>query len=246
MIVGMVWAGFWQLSRLQERKARNAEVVARTDRPVADAGSLVEPGQFDSAKPLEFRRVSATGKYQADQEILVRSRSRDGAPGSWVLTPLELGAGRSVVVNRGWIPNPGSLHEVPRASRAPAGEVTVTGLVRLTETRGAFGPKDPTTGTLTDLARADVARLDQQVPEALMPFYVQLQTQVPAVDLAQDPSPVPAPTLDEGPHQSYAMQWFIFTIMTVAAYSFILRRRAREVALEEGIAALDDAVEVEA
>ena len=227
LVATMVVAGFWQLSRLQEKKDRNARVVARTAEPVAEASTLADPGEFDKAGALEFRRVSATGHYLVDQEVLVRSRSRDESPGSWVLTPLALGDGTAVVVNRGWIPNPGDIHSVPSWSKAPTGEVEVEGLVRETETRGRFGSTDPATGTLTDLARADVARLDQQVPERVLPFYLQLQTQDPAV-ARTDPKPVPTPELDEGPHFSYAVQWFIFTTIAVIGYPLILRRRARE------------------
>ena len=140
--------------------------------------------------------------------------------------------GLSVAVIRGWFPNPRLLDQVPDSYRAPDGPVTVTGLVRLTETRGSFGPKDPSAGTLTDLARADVARLDAQVPGDLLPFTVQLLEQDPAVTKA-DPVPVPAPALDEGPHFSYAVQWFIFTTIAIGGYPLILRSRAREIEREE-------------
>jgi surfeit locus 1 family protein len=240
MVVLFVIAGFWQLNRLQEKRDRNARVMARTAQPVTDAGDLAEPGDYAGAKDLEFRRASATGTYLADQEILVRSRSRDSAPGSWILTPLELADGTAVVVNRGWIPNGGEFESVPARYRAPAGEVSVTGLVRTTETRGRFGPKDPKQGTLKDLARADVARLDQQVDEDLQPFYLQLQEQDPAVGRG-DPQPVPAPELDEGPHLSYALQWFTFALMTLIIYPLILRRRAREIEREALEAELDRA-----
>jgi surfeit locus 1 family protein len=240
MVVLFVIAGFWQLSRLQEKRDRNARVTARTAQAVADAADLAAPGDYEGAKGLEFRRATATGTYRADQEVLVRGRSRDSAPGSWVLTPLELDDGTAVVVNRGWIPNGGEYEAVPKRFAAPDGEVTVEGLVRRTETKGRFGSTDPATGTLTDLARADVARLDQQVDEDVLPFYLQLQEQVPAVaDTA--PRPVPAPELDEGPHLSYALQWFTFALMTVIIYPLILRRRAREIEREALEAELDRA-----
>jgi surfeit locus 1 family protein len=240
MVVLFVIAGFWQLSRLQEKRDRNARVVARTEEPVADVADLADPGDYDRARALEFRQATATGTYRADQEVLVRSRSRDSAPGSWVLTPLQLDDGTAVVVNRGWIPNGGEYEAVPKRFAAPDGEVTVTGLVRRTETKGRFGSTDPATGTLTDLARADIARLDQQVDEDVLPFYLQLQEQVPEVaDTA--PRPVPAPELDEGPHLSYALQWFTFALMTLIIYPLILRRRAREIEREALEAELDRA-----
>lgn len=238
LVSSMVWAGFWQLRRLDEKQARNDRVRSRSEQPAVPVQSLADPGEFDSAPDLEFRQVIATGRYLVDQEVLVRSRSLDGAPGSWVVTPLEVSDGLSVAVIRGWIPNPRLLEEVPDTYRAPEGPVTVTGLVRLSETRGSFGAVDPTSGTLTDLARADVARLDVQVPGDLLPFSVQLLEQEPAVTTA-DPTPVPAPALDEGPHLSYAVQWFIFSTIGLIGYPLILRRRAREVEREEREASLD-------
>lgn len=231
LVAGMVTACFWQLDRLQEKKDRNERVAARSSEPVVAVGSLADAGDFDAAEPLEFRQVTASGTYLADQEVLVRSRSRDGAPGSWVLTPLDLGGGRAVTVNRGWISNSGQLESVPEQYRAPSGPIVVTGLVRQTETRGSFGPQDPARGTLDNLARADIARLDAQVPEALLPLYVQLTAQEPAVaDTA--PSPVPVPIPDEGPHLSYAMQWAIFSSIALIGYPLILRRRAGELERE--------------
>jgi cytochrome oxidase assembly protein ShyY1 len=232
LVTAMVSAGLWQLSRLQDKRDRNDRVAARTALPPVDVGGLADPGAYDRVGDLEFRRVTAAGRYLPDDEVLVRSRSREGAPGSWVLTPLLLADGTAVVVNRGWIPNPGELHAVPAASAAPIGPVEVAGLVRLTETRGRFGPQDPADGRLTDLARADVARLDQQVDADLLPFVVQLLEQTPWPDRSGQPEPVPAPALDEGPHLSYAVQWFIFTTVAVVGYPLILRRRARDLERE--------------
>lgn len=239
MVVTMIGLGFWQLDRLDQRKDRNAEVSARTAQPVVGVDDLgIQPGDYDGAADLEFRRAAATGTYRADEEVIVRSRSLNGAAGSWVLTPLETGDGTVVVVNRGWIPNSGELTAVPPDFAAPDGEVTVEGLVRETETRGSIGATDPDEGTLTDLARADVARLDQQIDGDALPFWLQLQAQDPALTAA-DPSPVPAPPLDEGPHLSYAVQWFTFSAMTVVVYALILRRRARELEREAKEAELD-------
>lgn len=234
LVVAMASAGFWQLDRLQEKKDRNARVEARTAEEVVAVETLTAPGAYDEADGLEFRRVTATGTYRADQEVLVRSRSRDGAPGSWVLTPLALADGTEVAVNRGWISNSGQLEAVPERYAAPGGEVTVTGLVRRTETRGSFGPTDPSEGTLRNLARADVERLDEQVPEDLLPVYVQLEEQDPAGARGARPTPVPIPALDEGPHLSYAVQWAIFTTVALVGYPLILRRRAREIARGDG------------
>ena len=232
LVAALASAGLWQLDRLDQKRERNDLIAARSELPTADVVGLAGPDAYDAVEALEYRIVEATGSYLVDEEVLVRSRSLNGAPGSWVLTPLLLSDGTAVVVNRGWIPNSGELHAVPEQSRAPAGTVRVEGLVRPTETRGRFGPQDPSEGRLTDLARADLARLDQQVDADLRPFYVQMTAQDPAPDLSRAPKPLDAPAMDEGPHFSYAVQWFIFTTVALVGYPLILRKKARETAGE--------------
>ena len=233
LVILMINLGFWQLRRLHEKRTHNKEVLARSAQPLVPVRTLAKAGDPQSVVgPDEYRRVSAIGRYAADEEVLVRSRSWDSAPGSWILTPLVLPDGSAVVVNRGWIPNGGVYSAVPKRYRAPEGVVRVTGLFRQTEKRGAFGPHDPPTGRLTNLARADVVRLGKQVPQHLVPGWIQLQTQRPS-EGSGAARPLPFPTLDEGPHLSYAFQWFFFTSVALVGYPLILRRRAREVAIEE-------------
>jgi cytochrome oxidase assembly protein ShyY1 len=76
------------------------------------------------------------------------------------------------------------------------------------------------------MARVDVARLQQQVPYALYPAYVQLTSSQPAQP-GPEPEVLPEPVLDEGPHLSYAVQWFIFSLIAIVGYPLILRRSAR-------------------
>jgi surfeit locus 1 family protein len=220
LVVVMVNLGFWQLRRLHSRKEFNATVRSAEAAPVVALDSL-------AVKAPDYRRVKVTGTYDIGREVLVRGRSFDEAPGAWVLTPLKLDDGHAVIVNRGWIPTEGVPDHVPKEVEPPRGTVTVTGLLMPTQTRGRFGPRDPTTGTLTDLARADIGRIQQQVPYDLYRDYVQVGDQSPKQP-GDFPRPLPAPELDEGPHLSYAIQWFIFSTIAVVGYPMILRRRARQ------------------
>ena len=40
--------------------------------------------------------------------------------------------------------------------------------------------------------------------------------------------PIPYPTLDDGPHLSYAIQWFAFTICVAVGWVLAIRKSARE------------------
>lgn len=225
-VVVFVNLGLWQVHRLQEKRDYNATVSSRQDQPSVPLGDLVAPGS--AVGEAEFRPVTVTGRYLTDDQVVVRYRTQNSAPGYWVLTPLLTADGSAVVVNRGWVPYDAGFEAGPVAQSTfapPAGEVTVTGMVRATQARES-GPVDPADGRLTNLARADIDRIARQVPYRLYPVRVDLRTQAPAQS-GQLPVPVPPPELDEGPHLNYAGQWFIFATLTIIVYPLFIRRAVR-------------------
>lgn len=197
-VVVTVALGLWQLRRLDERRDRNELVEARMAEPAAPVGDLVDPG--DDADPLRFRAVTATGTF-TDEAVSVRT-TLDGAAGGFLYQALDLVGGESVWVLRGFgaVDGEGVVVDAP----APAGEVTVDGIAV---------PVDR-------LPRTSRRQLD--VDGDRLPVVVQ------AADAAAPLAPVPTPDLDDGPHLSYAVQWFLFAGVTVAGYPFLLRRRLRE------------------
>lgn len=236
LIAVMITAGFWQLGRLHEKQDRNARIVARTAMPVEPVEAILS-GPNAKTAGIEFRPARATGVYENEQ-ILIRSRTSDGMPGSWVVAILRLKDGTALAVNRGFIHNSGALTAVPAQFAVPQGTVSVGGLLRDSQTRGRIGAKDPDSGHLKNMARLDVGRIAQQIKGPVLPMYLSLESQDPPV-AATDPVPLAREVLDEGPHFGYAVQWFIFTAVAVLGYPLILRRRAGEVEKEQRLAHLD-------
>lgn len=220
--------GFWQLDRLEVRRQRNADITARAEMPAAPVTDVVPPGAaLDGVDDLQYRRVTITGTYDADAGLLVRPRSLDGVSGWHVVTPLVLGDSRAVLVTRGFAPFASDLDVVRDAVVPPSGEVTVTGLAFPTQERQGIGPTDPEDGVLEELARVDIGRVQQQYPQDLLPVYVQLETQDPPLE-ADLPRVLPAPVTDEGPHLSYAVQWFLFAGVGLVGWPVLLRRTSRD------------------
>src|SRR5215207_8372409 len=92
--------GIWQLDRLAQRRAFNSSLNTRMAQPALQ----LRDAAMDPAT-LEYRRVEVRGVYDPTQEIVLRNRALDGAPGVHVLTPLRLsGSDIAVLVDRGWIP----------------------------------------------------------------------------------------------------------------------------------------------
>lgn len=232
LVVLMVNLGLWQLRRLDERKDRNALLEARAAlevEPVADVLD-VDDGP-DAVDEVVWRRLAATGTYAVDDEVLVRGRSFDGAPGVWVLTPLVADDGTAVVVNRGWVSASGVLEHTPADAAATEGRVTVQGLLAPPEERGTLGAVDPEGERLDTLARVDLDRLARQLDYDIYPAYLRLETQDPPVATVQ-PVPIPEPDRTEGPHLGYAGQWFAFSIIGIVGYVLLMRRSAQQRAVD--------------
>ena len=91
--------GFWQLSRRNERLARNAYVGTRLDSAAVPFWTLPR----DSAR-VHYRRVVLTGTPDFAHEFYAVDRSHYGSPGVYVLTPVRVpGQDTAVLVNRGWV-----------------------------------------------------------------------------------------------------------------------------------------------
>ena len=246
VVVVMINLGFWQLSRLDERKAANSIVTNAMKQPAEPLSTVLPAGTAsttEQVKVVDYQPVYVTGTYRSDEQVLVNNRTNNGAPGYWVVTPLVLSDGTAVAINRGWIPFSYTADGSWEEFAPPKGTVTVQGLLRQSQVRETNGlvssPKDSEVGTLRALARLDVGRLAQQIDERLIPGYISLRVQDPAQ--GELPVPVPLPELSQGPHLGYALQWFAFALLTIIVYPLLLRRYARRKKMDGHDAEIMDA-----
>jgi surfeit locus 1 family protein len=150
MLVGL---GTWQLDRRAWKQAHIAERSAMLARPPVELANGAA-----AAAVAEFRRVTLTGRFLHDHEVLIGPRARRGAPGWHVVTPLRLDSGRIVLVDRGWVP---ADRKDPAGRRAGqiAGPVTVVGVVRHPGQSGWFAPEnEPAKGQWFRVDPAAMAR----------------------------------------------------------------------------------------
>jgi surfeit locus 1 family protein len=222
-VVTMVALGFWQLRRLHSVREDNARVRARLAQPVEPLQFVLGPGASPSS--VTYRRVSVTGRYDRVSEILLRNRSLNGEPGSHELTPLRMADGRGVVVDRGWIPVDLTA-EQEEQTRPVLEPVTVVGVLFPSERKSVFVPSIPPEGRVTTIPRVDVARIGKQLEYPVVPLYLRLERQTPP-QAGELPVPPGQPDLSEGPHLSYAIQWFLFATVATGTYVALMRRERR-------------------
>jgi surfeit locus 1 family protein len=218
--------GLWQLARLGERRALNAQIRARLELPLL----TLTGAPITDAAALDYRRVTASGVYDFANEIVLKNRAYQGTPGVHVLTPLRIADGHAaVLVDRGWIPYEQSAPEARAVYHAPTGEVTVAGLARLPQTRASFLlPADPTPGP--DLPRPDawywvnLEQIQAQLSYSVLPVFIELEAQP---DKTQLPITGYEVDLTDGPHLSYAIQWFALAAIAVAGPLVYWRQQRR-------------------
>ncbi len=218
--IACVALGFWQIARLHQKQQFNAAVssgLAEGTRPLTDLVTAdVDP---DSVR---FRRVTATGSYDAENQIELYGRTQDGRPGSHLLTPLVIDDDLALIVDRGWIPFGADPSEAP----PPSGRVEIEGVLFASE-GGPPGQVGAANERLDTLARVDLARIQAQLPYRVAPVYLLRQggsTGQPGTL----PVPAPLPELGQGPHLSYAVQWFIFAAIALVGFAIIALREGRE------------------
>lgn len=226
LIVSMIGLGVWQLNRLSQKKELAAQILARRDQPAVPVQSLSGVGQKD-LDAVRYRTVTATGRFEADEQVFIRNRSLDGQPGSWLVAPIRLSDDTLVLVLRGWV-SVQSGPELPTdpSLAPPEGEVIVRGGLMRSEQAGRFGGTDDPAGRKNSFKRLTSEGIGEQLDAPVRSGFIQLTDQDPPLS-GDDLVLVPLPEPSEGPHFSYAVQWFVFTAIAIIGYPIVLRNQAR-------------------
>jgi len=212
--------GFWQIHRLEHRLAQNKVITAHFKAGPVALGAALPPGQtVDDA--LEWTRVTATGTYDLKHQVTVKFKTRNGAPGVDVVTPLLLDSGDAVLVDRGWIETKNTVAK-PDVPAPPVGPVTIMGWLR--QNNGATGQAiRPVDGQIRAISSVGLA---SSVPYTLLDGYLNLRSESPkaSAPLAAEPQP----SMGQGPHLFYALQWWFFALLAVVGWFWFAWAEAKE------------------
>lgn len=214
----------WQFSRNAERSEQLELVANNYDAAPVALGDLLAPGA-ELTPSDEWRPVRLEGRYLVDEQLLVRNRAHGGSAAYEQLVPFRLDDGRTLLVDRGWLP-PGNSQSLPDdIPDPPSGEVTV-------EVRLRPGEAAPTSGRTAEAGQVPTINLGL-VAEQTGPLepgaYGLLMSETPAPATA--PLTVDPPSNDPGPYLSYAIQWILFALMGFGFITYVIvseRRLRRE------------------
>jgi surfeit locus 1 family protein len=158
---------------------------------------------------------------------VLAARSYQGSPGVYLFTPLHVaGKDTAILVNRGWIYAPdGASVDLARWRENGTSFVGYAELIP----RGRSNTPDGVLRRDARVARElDLVTVNSLLPYPVSPLYLVATGQDTTKPVAERVARLPAPALDEGPHLSYALQWFAFaTIALVGGATVAVRGRTQ-------------------
>jgi len=216
--------GFWQLSRLGEKRTLNAALRASERAP-----ALVVTGDPPPAARVLDQALQASGRFDEAHQFLLSGRFHDGEQGVEVVTPLRLdGSPTAILVNRGWLPADDAATARPQDHPEP-GVRTVRGVVEGIR-HGAGGPSPRALAgdsvALWSLRSLDADSIARRLPYPVAGYVVR---EAPGQGVPARPRRSARRPHDEMTHLGYAIQWFLISIVIVggtAALAWSRRRRA--------------------
>ncbi len=218
LVIVFVALGSWQVQRLTWK----LDLIARVDARIhAQPVAMPAPAQWGSINQDkdEYRRVTATGVFLPDRQVLVQAVTELGA-GFWVVTPMILPDGATILINRGFLPSDRRDAVLPAAGQ-PSPIVSVMGLLRMSEPDGAFlRSNDPASGRWYSRDVAAIATAEGL--DRVAPFFIDADATTNAGGF-----PIGGMTVVSfrNSHLVYAVTWYLLALMSGVGLYVVRRQR---------------------
>lgn len=204
----------WQLGKNTTTSRENNQ-ISRSLAAAPVPLTTVLPQQDSSAPDAQWRKVTATGHYLPEFQVLARLRVIDGEPAFEVLAPFAADGGPTVLVDRGYV-RPVRASQVPPIPPPPTGTVTITAHLRDSEAK--VDGKDPFRANgMQQVYSINTGQVAEVTGTPLAGDYLQLVADQPG-----GLGVVALPHLDAGPFLSYGIQWIAFGIIAPVGLGYFI------------------------
>lgn len=210
--------GLWQVQRKSEKEIMIQAFLSAEKTPIVSIDRLFEVQSFNA---WEYRRVQVSGRFLHDYESRLVGSPRMGLSGYYLVTPLALPTGATLLVNRGWVNKGGDEQKIAR----PTGDVTLIATLRMSQQPKLFTPpnqyKKHQLSILNTEGFASFFKLWK-----LLPYYAVIEP------LTKNVGPVPevlgSRRRFSNNHLNYALTWFTLALVVIALYTGVLVQRRKK------------------
>ncbi len=212
--LGCIRLGVWQLDRLAQRRARNALLRERALRGTESVQTL---RGVDTSR-THWRHVTLRGVANYGAEMVQSNRSQRGAPGAYLLTPVmpvdPAWGDTAVLVIRGYV-YAADGHTVDYVAARERDTLELQTLVTAFAPPARGGVSLPSDRRAVNTLDRDSLSAAMHIP--LAPFVLLALGESVTRDVGR-PARVTPPSLSEGSHRSYAVQWFSFAAVAIVGF----------------------------
>jgi len=219
--VACVWLGNWQFDRRAQARAEIERIDNNYDaepRPLSEL--LPDPASFDEDS-LKWHPVELRGTY-GDETFLARNRPGAAGVGSDLIHAFHTTDGAVFFIDRGWVPVAGADPVPNNLPQPPSGEVTVIARLRAGEPQ--LDGRTTAGNSVASIDLPELAQLSASSGVVYTGAYGQLVSEQPPGETGVLP---PRPERDEGPHLSYALQWYVFILIAAIGVAYAARQEYR-------------------
>lgn len=219
--VACVWLGNWQFDRRAQARAEIERIDNNYDAEPRPLSELIpDPASFDEDS-LKWHPVELRGTY-SDETFLARNRPGAAGVGSDLIHAFHTTDGAVFFIDRGWVPVAG-VDPVPNdLPQPPSGEVTVIARLRAGEPQ--LDGRTTAGNSVASIDLPELAQLSASSGVVYTGAYGQLVNEQPPSETGVLP---PRPERDEGPHLSYALQWYVFILIAAIGVAYAARQEYR-------------------
>lgn len=208
LLVCLIALGNWQLERLDWKLDLIEKIQIRATQT---AGAL--PADARDLDDLEYYHVKIAGQFDHSQELTMYSVGPNGEPGYDLYTPMIFEKGKSIIVNRGWIPEQLKEQNI-RPTTLVSEEVSLSGLLRKPWFKLWYGPENEPENNMWFYGDVD-AMASQMGLSDYFPMYLYADKIV-----SDNRFPVAGRTEFNivNNHLDYVMTWYGMAIVLVGIY----------------------------
>jgi surfeit locus 1 family protein len=216
-LIILLGLGTWQVQRLYWKEE---QIALRQERAMGPAIPL--PERFPDPAAVEFTRIELQGRFLHDQEFYLGARTESGRVGLNVVTPFRLEDGRTILVNRGWVPQE-KRDPATRAEGQIEAPVAIEGLLRTDGWKGLEFAKPPNKPEERFYFWLDLPVMADDVKG---PIIEEVYADAVAADVPGG-LPIGGQTRIQlrNDHLEYAITWYSFAVILAVIYFLYHYRR---------------------